>query len=57
MREFKYVSSKEAALHKEKIIFLIKAVQKEAKPYFTFRFDFMKLQAYLVYSFLHPFSE
>ena len=57
MREFKYVSRKEAALHKEKIISLIKAVQKEAKPYFTFRFDFMKLQAYLVYSFLHPFSE
>ena len=41
MREFKYVSRKEAAPHKEKIISLIKAVQKEAKPYFTFRFDFI----------------
>ena len=41
MREFEYVSRKEAAPHKENLINLIKAVQKEVKPYFTFRFDFI----------------
>ena len=41
MREFEYVSRKEAAPHKGNIINLIKAVQKEVKPYFTFRFDFI----------------
>lgn len=41
MREFEYVSRKEAAPHKENLINLIKAVQKELKPYFTFRFDFI----------------
>ena len=41
MREFEYVSRKEAAPHKENLINLIKAVQKELNPYFTFRFDFI----------------
>ena len=41
MREFEYVSRKEAAPHKGNLINLIKAVQKEVKPYFTFRFDFI----------------
>ena len=41
MREFEYVSRKEAAPHKENLINLVKAVQKEVKPYFTFRFDFI----------------
>ena len=41
MHNFSYVSKKEAAPYKKEVIELIKAVQKEVKNYFTFRFDFV----------------
>ncbi|MBR2085585.1 MAG: hypothetical protein IJ906_00345 [Oscillospiraceae bacterium] len=41
MHNFSYVFKKEAAPYKEELIELIKAVQKEVKKYFTFRFDFV----------------
>ena len=41
MHNFTYVSKKEAAPYKEKVIELLKTVQKEVKKSFTFRFDFV----------------